>query len=77
MNKLKVFLISIFALCLFTTNISATQDYDPGFEYDHTLYNTKLVCEFCGCDDWYVIIDEEFNMDIVVCMTCAYWDYWV
>ncbi len=27
MEKLKVFLISIFALCLFTTNISATQDY--------------------------------------------------
>lgn len=76
MKKFKIILISLFALCLFATNISATQDYEPGFEYDYVLYDTEKFCEFCGCNDWYLIIDKEFNLDIIVCQSCGFWYYW-
>lgn len=74
MKTLKILLVSLFALCILPSSLSATQDYEPGFEYDKELDNFK-VCEVCGSDSWYYIDDKEFEMHIIVCKTCAFWDF--
>ena len=75
-KTLKILLVSLFALCILPSSLSATQDYEPGFEYDYVLYDTELECVVCCGHNWYLIDDQEFNMWIAVCMDCAYWMYW-
>lgn len=72
MKTLKILLVSLFALCILPSSLSATQDYEPGFEYDKELKDIK-VCEVCGNDSWYYIDDKEYKMHIIVCKTCAFW----
>lgn len=46
---------------------------------DYYMYNgsdEEKICDICGRNDWYFIDDKEYDMWIVVCMECAYWDFW-
>lgn len=71
MKTLKILLVSLFALSILPSSLSATQDYEPGFEYD-TEIDGVWTCEVCGDDRWYYIDDKEFEMHIIVCKTCAF-----
>ncbi|MBQ3176032.1 MAG: hypothetical protein IJB58_08665 [Bacteroidales bacterium] len=78
MKRLKILFVSLFVLLTLTTSVvSASPEYEPGFEYDHILLDTIKICDICGSNDWYFIDDKEYDMWIVVCMECAYWDFWV
>lgn len=71
-KTLKILLVSLFALCILPSSLSATQDYEPGFKYDGEVDDVQT-CEVCGDDRWYYIDDKEFEMHIIVCKTCAFW----